>query len=418
MADTKISGLSSGASGVALTDVFPIERASTANFKLTLQDVLNLIGPAAATFPYTPYTFPQFAATSASIATLTTTTNLILNSPVTANSSVGSATQILASRGAGLSPQWVNPFPVGGIILWSGLISAIPTGWALCDGTNGTPDLRNKFIIGAYSDSVVSSLNRPTTTLTGLVGTVTTAGSYTASGSYSAINGSITNAGSYSPAATVYYNVSLTGGTGSGAKATITINGSGVVSNVVITTVGTLYKAGDVLSCSSIGTGSGFQYTVSSVTYNNVALTGGSGSSATANITVSTGVTAVTIVNSGSGYAVGDTLGVAAGALGTGSGFVYTVSAIGTYTGGTKDAIVVSHTHNITDPGHLHQYDKFVFSIDAGLPVQAVNNDAYYATTNTSVGYSNVTINTAGSDGTNQNLPPYYALAFIMRLAY
>jgi hypothetical protein len=44
-------------------------------------------------------------------------------------------------------------FPVGGIIMWSGTIAAIPTGWALCNGSNGTPDLRNRFIIGAHSDN-------------------------------------------------------------------------------------------------------------------------------------------------------------------------------------------------------------------------------------------------------------------------
>jgi len=41
--------------------------------------------------------------------------------------------------------------PSGGIIMWSGLISAIPTGWALCDGNNTTPDLRDRFIVGAGS---------------------------------------------------------------------------------------------------------------------------------------------------------------------------------------------------------------------------------------------------------------------------
>ena len=37
----------------------------------------------------------------------------------------------------------------GFIILWSGLVSAIPIGWLFCNGTNGTPDLRDRFIVGA-----------------------------------------------------------------------------------------------------------------------------------------------------------------------------------------------------------------------------------------------------------------------------
>lgn len=37
----------------------------------------------------------------------------------------------------------------GIIVMWSGLLSQIPEGWVLCDGTNGTPDLRDKFIVGA-----------------------------------------------------------------------------------------------------------------------------------------------------------------------------------------------------------------------------------------------------------------------------
>jgi hypothetical protein len=41
--------------------------------------------------------------------------------------------------------------PVGGIVMWSGSILSIPAGWALCDGTNGTPNLRDKFIMGAGS---------------------------------------------------------------------------------------------------------------------------------------------------------------------------------------------------------------------------------------------------------------------------
>jgi len=37
----------------------------------------------------------------------------------------------------------------GIVCLWGGAIIDIPAGWLLCDGNNGTPDLRDKFVIGA-----------------------------------------------------------------------------------------------------------------------------------------------------------------------------------------------------------------------------------------------------------------------------
>lgn len=42
-----------------------------------------------------------------------------------------------------------SPAPSGIIVLWSGSIASIPGGWALCDGTNGTPNLKSRFVIGA-----------------------------------------------------------------------------------------------------------------------------------------------------------------------------------------------------------------------------------------------------------------------------
>lgn len=39
--------------------------------------------------------------------------------------------------------------PAGCIVMWSGAASDIPDGWHLCDGTNGTPDLRDRFVVGA-----------------------------------------------------------------------------------------------------------------------------------------------------------------------------------------------------------------------------------------------------------------------------
>lgn len=40
-------------------------------------------------------------------------------------------------------------FPSGIIVLWHGAIVNIPVGWFLCDGNNGTPDLRDKWVVGA-----------------------------------------------------------------------------------------------------------------------------------------------------------------------------------------------------------------------------------------------------------------------------
>lgn len=39
--------------------------------------------------------------------------------------------------------------PIGGIIMWSGGVATVPEKWHLCDGSNGTPDLRNRFVVGA-----------------------------------------------------------------------------------------------------------------------------------------------------------------------------------------------------------------------------------------------------------------------------
>lgn len=47
--------------------------------------------------------------------------------------------------------------PSGVIVMWSGSISSIPESWVLCDGSNGTPDLRNRFIVGAGSDYSVGA---------------------------------------------------------------------------------------------------------------------------------------------------------------------------------------------------------------------------------------------------------------------
>jgi microcystin-dependent protein len=154
----------------------------------------------------------------------------------------GASGQVLLSAGGSNTPTWGNAFVAGMIMLWSGSSASIPTGWLLCDGTNSTPDLRNRFVVGATST-----------------------------------------------------------------------------------------------------------------------------------------------------YAVGAT-------------------------GGSADAIVVSHTHTLTDPGHNHtttvaNQNGQNGSISGGGSFPAVGSSTITSSTST----TGITVSTTGSSGTNANLPPYYALCYIMK---
>ena len=55
------------------------------------------------------------------------------------------------------APTTSAAIPTGGIIIWSGSTGSIPSGWLLCDGTNGTPDLRDRFIVGAGNSYAVNA---------------------------------------------------------------------------------------------------------------------------------------------------------------------------------------------------------------------------------------------------------------------
>lgn len=181
---------------------------------------------------------------------LTVTGTTTLSDDLIVSSSSGIAGQALLSQGAGQPPIWGAAFVSGMIMMWSGSIASIPSGWVLCNGSNGTPDLRDKFVIGA----------------------------------------SVDNAG---------------------------------VSNT-------------------------------------------------------------------------------------------TVTGANTKTGGSKDAVVVSHTHSITDSGHTHTYFNMSgangrFNDGGGLG----NNTGTTTTTNSAT--TGISVNSAGVSGTDANLVPYLALAFIMK---
>ena len=59
-----------------------------------------------------------------------------------------------SAEALGLAQRAIDgAIPIGAIVLWSGSIATIPSGWSLCDGSSGTPNLTAKFVIHADSDS-------------------------------------------------------------------------------------------------------------------------------------------------------------------------------------------------------------------------------------------------------------------------
>jgi len=78
--------------------------------------------------------------------------------------SLGGGTSFVATPGfANAASDGVNTagnfdaIATGIITMWSGAVPSIPSGWFLCDGTNGTPDLRDRFIVGAGSTYAVAA---------------------------------------------------------------------------------------------------------------------------------------------------------------------------------------------------------------------------------------------------------------------
>jgi len=113
--------------------------------------------------------------------------------------------------------------PSGTIVMWSGSVASIPSGWKLCDGTNGTPDLSGKFIVGYSSgnedynvigntggaNNVTLTTNQIPSHSHTMTGSTESAGSHSHTGStnstgshshsYSRRSGSTTRTGSSNP---------------------------------------------------------------------------------------------------------------------------------------------------------------------------------------------------------------------------
>jgi len=239
-------------------------------------------------------------------------------------------------------------FPSGGIMMWKGSVGSIPTGWALCDGNNGTPDLRNRFIVGAGNSYVVgdtggaSSVTLTEAQMPAHNHTTNSAGGH----SHSASTGS---AGSHNHGGYTGYFQPTTSSAGSHSH-----------------------------SGSTNTTGSHQHY---------IAYSGSSGSILTASSSTYVAVKGT----------AGDTYQLRGTSISPNRGLTNS-------TGNHSHSLSINrngaHTHTITN--HRHS----IGSDGAHTHSVTVN----------SAGAHTHTVNNTGGGGSHENRPPYYALAFIMKL--
>jgi len=205
----------------------------------------------------------------------------------------------------------------------------------------------------------------------------------------------LTAAGTGTRADGTYTGVALSGGSGSGAVATVTFAGS--TTTVTITNPGTGYKVGDVLTiAANTGGITGATVAVSSLRagvktlgsvtggsgytdgiYEDVPLTGSTGTGARATIVVSAGaIVKTTLTESGSGYLNGATLSVAANSIGgTGSGFSVPISAVNTAIAGGEGTRGATYNLRLKDGTNLSVTQ--ISEAGNGTPKYTVNVDRY-----------------------------------------
>ena len=92
-----------------------------------------------------------------STGTITAAGTLAVTGSLTLDGATGTSGQVLVSSGSSATPTWGDAFVTGMIMLWSGSTGSIPSGWALCNGSSGTPDLRDKFVVGAGNTYAVDA---------------------------------------------------------------------------------------------------------------------------------------------------------------------------------------------------------------------------------------------------------------------
>jgi len=149
MAKTKISEFSTtAADNTDITNINIAEGCSPANLNNAVRSLMALLKD-----QQTGSSGDSFTVAG----TLVSSGQVDITGAFRLDGTAGASGQVLISAGGSTTPTWGSAIPSGGIIIWSGSSASIPSGWLLCDGSSSTPDLRNRFVVGAGSTYAVNA---------------------------------------------------------------------------------------------------------------------------------------------------------------------------------------------------------------------------------------------------------------------
>jgi hypothetical protein len=149
MAKTKISEFSTtAADNTDITNINIAEGCSPANLNNAVRSLMALLKDQQTGSSGDPFTVA---------GTLVSSGQVDITGAFRLDGTAGASGQVLLSAGGSNTPTWGNAFVAGMIMLWSGSSASIPSGWLLCDGSSSTPDLRNRFVVGATSTYAVGA---------------------------------------------------------------------------------------------------------------------------------------------------------------------------------------------------------------------------------------------------------------------
>ena len=300
-----------------------------------------------------------------------------------------------------ISNNSLNLEPVGMIVMWHGPLTSLPEGWTLCNGSNGSPDLRNRFILG------VSEGEDP-----GATGGSSSPHNHTYTMIPNHTHGIIDPGHDHDPG--LYLQNSTSAGLWVGLAGN-DIAGFGTQTRFAYTGISINSEGVDLCSTDSASSLPPY-YKLAFIMKVNETSNLPVGAIILWSETLASIPDGYALCNGSNGtpdlqdkFTLGVTDGEDPGATGGALSHNHTYS------------MLPNHTHGIIDPGHQHYLQSSSSSTPGMAPAVVVSKGNLDLNESTNLAQSNIGVNHTGevfcSTDSASSLPPYQKLAFIMKIA-